>query len=88
MPHDQLAVGSNPLGYWAFFLVSISLKCVLKQVPRGSAELLIFFLKGVGVNHGQKNTSILKGASGHGGGQQVPSLFGNGLLAESQPVTF
>ena len=55
---DREVQGSIPTGSWAFFLLSLSLLfpfssvnqwCVLNQVPRGGATLLLFPKKNGGL---------------------------------------
>ena len=51
IPHSQVVVGSNPAGHWIFFTsllfpsIRISLRHVLKQVPRRGAVLLTYLKK-------------------------------------------
>ena len=42
---DREVPGSIPTGSWAFFSSLSYQKCVLNQVPRGGASLLIFLHK-------------------------------------------
>ena len=54
-PYNREVVGSIPTGCWAFFSFYPQ-KCVLKQVPRGSAALLLILRK---INAAWGETSLI-----------------------------